>query len=111
MNQSKNQEAWLFTMATDELTLFSNRLAEDLPEDYKILQQQSDDWSFPAGGMVSSSPELMHRNFINKVGELDLKLDFNEVNTSDIAFSDHTKQLEMGSLYKQVIDAFLFSTV
>ncbi|TDX15903.1 superfamily II DNA or RNA helicase [Buttiauxella sp. BIGb0552] len=111
VNQSKNQEAWLFTMATDELTLFSNRLAEDLPEDYKILQQQSDDWSFPAGGMVSSSPEFMHRNFINKVGELDLKLDFNEVNTSDIAFSDHTKQLEMGSLYKQVIDAFLFSTV
>lgn len=31
VNQSENQEAWLFTMATNELTLFSNRLAEDLP--------------------------------------------------------------------------------
>ncbi|EMB8998119.1 DEAD/DEAH box helicase family protein, partial [Enterobacter asburiae] len=47
VNQSENQEAWLFTMATNELTLFSNRLAEDLPEDYKVMQQQSDDWSFP----------------------------------------------------------------
>ncbi|WP_201296462.1 DEAD/DEAH box helicase, partial [Escherichia coli] len=28
VNQSENQEAWLFTMATNELTLFSNRLAE-----------------------------------------------------------------------------------
>ncbi|WP_201291238.1 DEAD/DEAH box helicase, partial [Escherichia coli] len=46
VNQSENQEAWLFTMATNELTLFSNRLAEDLPEDYKVMQQQSDDWSF-----------------------------------------------------------------
>lgn len=39
VNQSENQEAWLFTIATDELTLFSNRLAEDLPEDYKILNR------------------------------------------------------------------------
>ncbi|WP_342592931.1 hypothetical protein [Citrobacter sp. RHBSTW-00271] len=109
MNQSKNQEAWLFTLATDELTLFSNRLAEDLPEDYKILQQQSDDWSFSAHGSVSQN--FMQRNSKNKVGEVDIKMDFGEMNTSDFAISDNSKQLKMGSLYQQVIDAFLFSTV
>lgn len=109
VNQSKNQEAWLFTLATDELTLFSNRLAEDLPEDYKILQQQSDDWSFSAHGSVSQN--FMQRNSTNKVGEVDIKMDFGEMNTSDFAISDNSKQLKMGSLYQQVIDAFLFSIV
>jgi superfamily II DNA or RNA helicase len=39
VNQRKNQEAWLFTIATEELTLYSERLVKDLPEDYKILQE------------------------------------------------------------------------
>ncbi|MBK4462366.1 DEAD/DEAH box helicase family protein, partial [Enterobacter cloacae] len=67
VNQSENQEAWLFTMATNELTLFSNRLAEDLPEDYKVMQQQSDDWSFPTIDSQSMPPEFMRKNGISKI--------------------------------------------
>lgn len=111
MNQSKNQEAWLFTMATDELTLFSNRLAEDLPEDYKILQQQTDDWSFSELDTSSTFPDFMQRNGIKKVIGIDLEMDFSETTTSSFAISDQTKQLKIGSLYQQVIDAFLFSAV
>ncbi|MBK4396686.1 DEAD/DEAH box helicase family protein, partial [Enterobacter cloacae] len=69
VNQSENQEAWLFTMATNELTLFSNRLAEDLPEDYKVMQQQSDDWSFPTIDSQSMPPEFMRKNGISKIKE------------------------------------------
>ncbi|CAD5361032.1 DEAD/DEAH box helicase [Citrobacter freundii] len=111
VNQSKNQEAWLFTMATDELTLFSHRLAEDLPEDYKILQLQSDEWSFPIHGAESTSSDITQRNGITKVGEVGLKMDFNEMNTSGFTISDQTKQLKIGSLYQKVIDAFLFSSL
>lgn len=110
VNQSKNQEAWLFTMATSELTLFSRRLAEDLPEDYKVLHKQTDNWSFPAHETSSASPDIMQRKVINKVSEIDLKMDFSEMNTSYFAISEHTKHIKMGSLYQQVIDAFLFST-
>lgn len=109
VNQSKNQEAWLFTMATDELTLFSHRLAEDLPEDYKILQQQTDDWSFSELDTSPTSPDFMQRNGIKKVIGIDLEMDFSETTTSSFAISDQTKQLKMGFLYQQVIDAFLFS--
>lgn len=75
VNQSENQEAWLFTMATNELTLFSNRLAEDLPEDYKVMQQQSDDWSFPTIDSQSMPPEFVRKNGISKIKEIDLEMD------------------------------------
>jgi len=110
VNQSKNQEAWLFTMATDELTLFSTRLAEDLPEDYKILEKQPNDRSLSTHGTSSAFPDFIQQNGINKVGEISLKMDFRETNTSAFAISEHTKQLQIGSLYQQVIDAFLFSS-
>ncbi|MBK4694002.1 DEAD/DEAH box helicase family protein, partial [Enterobacter cloacae] len=97
VNQSENQEAWLFTMATNELTLFSNRLAEDLPEDYKVMQQQSDDWSFPTIDSQSMPPEFMRKNGISKIKEIDLEMDIGEITKSSPTISSQTKQLKMGS--------------
>ncbi|WP_160190633.1 DEAD/DEAH box helicase [Escherichia coli] len=111
VNQSENQEAWLFTMATNELTLFSNRLAEDLPEDYKVMQQQSDDWSFPTIDSQSMPPEFMRKNGISKIKEIDLEMDIGEITKSSPTISSQTKQLKMGSMHQQVIDAFLFSII
>ncbi len=111
VNQSENQEAWLFTMATNELTLFSNRLAEDLPEDYKVMQQQSDDWSFPTIDSQSMPPEFVRKNGISKIKEIDLEMDIGEITTSSPTISSQTKQLKMGSMHQQVIDAFLFSII
>ncbi|MBK4602280.1 DEAD/DEAH box helicase family protein, partial [Enterobacter cloacae] len=104
VNQSENQEAWLFTMATNELTLFSNRLAEDLPEDYKVMQQQSDDWSFPTIDSQSMPPEFMRKNGISKIKEIDLEMDIGEITKSSPTISSQTKQLKMGSMHQQVID-------
>lgn len=98
VNQSENQEAWLFTMATNELTLFSNRLAEDLPEDYKVMQQQSDDWSFPTIDSQSMPPEFVRKNGISKIKEIDLEMDIGEITTSSPTISSQTKQLKMGSM-------------
>jgi superfamily II DNA or RNA helicase len=111
VNHSKNQEAWLFTMATAEMTLFSTRLAEDLPEDYKILQPQPDDELSPTHGTSSSSPDFMPIKGSGPLREIDLKMDFSETTPSAFSISEHTKQLKMDSLYQQVIDAFLFSAV
>lgn len=111
VNQSENQEAWLFTMATNELTLFSNRLAEDLPEDYKVMQQQSDDWSFPTIDSQSMPPEFVRKNGISKIKEIDLEMDIGEITKSSPTISSQTKQLKMGSMHQQVIDAFLFSII
>ncbi len=111
VNQSENQEAWLFTMATNELTLFSNRLAEDLPEDYKVMQQQSDDWLFPKINAQSMPQEFVRRNGMCKIKKIDLKMDIGEVTTSSPTISNQTKQLKIGSMHQQVIDAFLFSII
>mgnify|MGYP000900964620 CR=1 FL=1 len=111
VNQNKYQEAWLFTMATDELTLFSGRLAEDLPEDYKILYTQQDEWSLPVHDTSSVSQSVMERKGIKKFGETDLKMEFIEASTSSFSIPDHAMNLKISSLYKQVIDAFLFSSV
>lgn len=111
VNESENQEAWLFTMATNELTLFSNRLAEDLPEDYKIMQQQSDDWLFPTIDYQSMPPEFVRKNGMSKIKGIDLEMDIGEITTSSPTISSQTKQLKMSSMHQQVIDAFLFSMI
>lgn len=111
VNESENQEAWLFTMATNELTLFSNRLAEDLPEDYKIMQQQSDDWLFPTIDSQSMPPEFVRKNGMSKIKGIDLEMDIGEITTSSPTISSQTKQLKMSSMHQQVIDAFLFSMI
>jgi superfamily II DNA or RNA helicase len=109
VNQSKNQEAWLFTMATDELTLFANRLVEDLPDGYKILQYQKDDWSLQMHGTSYQSPSIMKKEALNDVVDIDLKMGFQEQKTSVCTISEHIQNVKIGSLYQQVIDAFLFS--
>lgn len=111
VNQNKNQEAWLFTMATDELTLFSGRLAEELPENYKILHTQQDEWSLPVHETSSVSHGFMERKETKKIGETDLEMEFIEASTSSFSVSDYAMNLKISSLYKQVIDAFLFSPV
>ncbi|MGV8926924.1 MAG: hypothetical protein ACOH2G_14770, partial [Ewingella sp.] len=62
-SQSQNKEAWLYTMATAELTLYAERLADDLPEDYKILHAQSDTWSFPSTKSLPASPTFMQKKY------------------------------------------------
>jgi len=38
-------------------------------------------------------------------------MDFGEITKSSPTISSHTKQLKMGSMHQQVIDAFLFSII
>jgi hypothetical protein len=47
----------------------------------------------------------------NPGGRSDLQIVLSEGKTSSIALSEQAKQLKMGTLYQQVIDAFLFSNV
>lgn len=110
VNQSQNQEAWLYTMATEELTLYAERLANDLPEDYKVLQTQETACSLSTYVSVLTSADLTQSKSTKKVDEDDLKVIFSEGKISTIALSVQAKQLKMGSLYQQVIDAFLYST-
>lgn len=109
VNQSQNQEAWLFTLATDELTLYSKRMADDLPEDYNILQEQSDEWTFQTQEDDPAFSGIMRKSNIKTNAGADIKLGLMGNDLSLISRSEQTKQLKIGSLYQQVIDAFLFS--
>lgn len=53
---------------------------------------------------------LLCKKSTPKIPEDDLQIVFSEGKTSTIELSEQAKQLKMGSLYQQVIDAFLFST-
>jgi len=46
-----------------------------------------------------------------KIALDDLQIVFSGGKNSTIALSEQAKQLKMGSLYQQVIDAFLFSDI
>nr|WP_231765347.1 DEAD/DEAH box helicase family protein [Enterobacter cloacae complex sp. ECL68] len=113
VNQSKNQEAWLFTIATDELTLFSNRLAEDLPKGYNILHQQSNECLFSMHETKTkyAPSEIVRRNGMSKIVENNFEIGLSEVTTSSLTVPDQINKLNIGSLHQQVIDAFLFSVV
>ncbi|CAM7149492.1 DEAD/DEAH box helicase family protein [Leclercia adecarboxylata] len=110
VNQRKNQEAWLFTIATEELTLYSERLVKDLPEDYKILQEAHESPSKKTSGNLFEPLEKMQNNDTNKEEKFSLEMDFNESHQSTSSVKENTNSLKINSLYQQVIDAFLFST-
>jgi len=110
VNQRKNQEAWLFTIATEELTLYSERLVKDLPEDYKILQEAHELPSKKTSGNLFEPLEKMQNNDTNKEEKFSLEMDFNESHQSTSSVKENTNSLKINSLYQQVIDAFLFST-
>ncbi|WP_337015968.1 DEAD/DEAH box helicase [Leclercia sp. AS011] len=110
VNQRKNQEAWLFTIATEELTLYSERLVKDLPEDYKILQESHESPSKKTSGNLFESLERKQNNNTNKEENFSLEMDFNESHQSTSSVKENTNSLKIHSLYQQVIDAFLFST-
>lgn len=110
VNQRKNQEAWLFTIATEELTLYSERLVKDLPEDYKILQESHELPSKKTSGNLFESLERKQNNNTNKEENFSLEMDFNENHQSTSSVKENTNSLKIHSLYQRVIDAFLFST-
>ncbi len=108
VNQSLNQEAWLFTLATDELALYSKRLADDLPEDYNILQEQPDEWTFQTHDEDTARSGSMRKSHNTKNAGTDITLGLMGGDLSVTPLSEQTKQLKIRSLYQQVIDAFLF---
>jgi len=110
VNQRKNQEAWLFTIATEELTLYSERLVKDLPEDYKILQESHESLSKKTSGNLFEPLERKQNNDTNKEEKFSLEMDFNESYQSTSSVKENINSLKITSFYQQVIDAFLYST-
>lgn len=110
VNQRKNQEAWLFTIATEELILYSERLVKDLPEDYKILRESHESLSKKTSGNLFEPLEKKQNNDTNKEENFSLEIYFNESHQSASSVKENTNSLKINSLYQQVIDAFLFST-
>jgi len=111
VSQRRNQEAWLFTLATDELTLYSERLANDLPQGYNVLQDKAEDKTFPIYETMPSSVSFSHKSDGREVKGIDLKIAFSEENGSRLPCSQNTQYLKVGSLYQRVIDAFLFTSM
>ncbi len=111
VSQRKNQEAWLFTLATDELTLYSERLANDLPQGYNVLQDKAEDKTFPIYETMPSSVSFSHKSDGREVKGIDLEIAFSEENGSRLPCSQNTQYLKVGSLYQRVIDAFLFTSM
>lgn len=108
VNQRKNQEAWLFTIATKELTLYSKRLVTDLPEDYNILQEIRKSASINIGVNLFDLLEVKQINDMNKEGDFSLKMDLNEGQQSIFTVKENTNRLKINSFYQKVIDAFVY---
>lgn len=111
VNQDKNQEAWLFTLATDELTLYSERLAEDLPAGYDILQVKSFNTPFSVDDSFSSFRNYEDYRETGSSDNVDLKLNLSDKQKAAHMHSEKSTNLDIEELYQRVIDAFLFSNI
>ncbi len=109
VSQSENQEAWLYTLATDELTLYSGRLAKDLPTDYQVLHGLSEEKKLSIEYTFSTLGDTQQKKDIRAQKQTELKMDFFSVETSVLLASKNTHKLKFGSMYQRVIDAFLFN--
>lgn len=111
INQRKNQEAWLFTIATEELTLYSERLVRDLPKDYKIMQESPESSLIKTGGILIEPLVRKQRNDMNNEEKLSLDMYFNESQQSICSVKNRTNSLTINSFYQQVINAFVYPTL
>ncbi|MEP9181806.1 helicase-related protein (plasmid) [Enterobacter cloacae] len=109
INRFKNQEAWLFTIATQELTLFAERLAEELPEQYRIIQIEN---TLPAGAthIHASEPDVRKKEFRvidTENGHSCNSMDLNGTGPKNASFDKPGTYFTINSLHQRVINAFL----
>lgn len=109
VNQRENQEAWLFSMATEELILYAGRLADNLPADYCVLHRQAGEETLLRNAERAPSPDLPPEGGIKAVQGDGFTVEFNAGVNSPYSAPGHNPHLAMGMLYQQVIDAFLYS--
>lgn len=110
VNQRRNQEAWLFTIATEELSLYSERLTKDLPEGYEILHELPELSSKTTYETLFEPIIKKQEQVLAKDESVSLKIDFNDEKLSTHTLGESIKNLKINGLYQQVIDAFLYST-
>lgn len=109
VNRFKNQEAWLFTIATQELTLFAERLAEELPEEYRIVQNENALSEIAEQINISESDVRKKEfSFINTEKSYSgINLDLNGIGSKNASFDKPDMQLTINSLHQRVINVFL----
>ncbi|WP_432224892.1 DEAD/DEAH box helicase [Enterobacter wuhouensis] len=103
-----NQEAWLYTLATDELTLYSERLVSEIPNGYQVVYGRSKEYSFAIDCTSSTSNGIQQKRERQLSEPTELKINIFEENTSNPLTSQNMHQLKVGAMYQRVIDAFLF---
>lgn len=109
VNQRENQEAWLFAMATDELTLYARRLADNLPQDYYVLHKQAAEKVVLINEAPVPPPDLLPEDDLKSVQDGDFIARFDTTISPEYSVPEHAKHLTIGAFYQQVIDAFLYS--
>lgn len=108
VSQKDNQDAWLFTLATDELTLYSERLVNDVPEGYQVVHEIPVEKISSIDYTSSTSVGSNLERDIQTPKHLELEMNFFEEESSSLLTSNKSYQLRVGAMYQRVIDAFIF---
>ncbi|MGL4429713.1 MAG: hypothetical protein ACRCT4_12430 [Silvania sp.] len=106
VNRREHQEAWLFTIATEELTLYSERLIKDLPEDYNILQRTHESPSNKTSDILFKPLKRKQNNDINNEERFSLEMGFNEIPQSNLLLKENNnpfKKLILSTGYRCVL--------
>ncbi|HCR2146910.1 TPA: DEAD/DEAH box helicase family protein [Enterobacter kobei] len=108
VSQKENQDAWLFTLATDELTLYSERLVSDVPKGYQVVHEIPAEKISSIDYTSSTSVGGNLEKDIQTPKHLDLEMNFFEGESSSLLTLNKSYQLRVGAMYQRVIDAFIF---
>ncbi|MGM8379303.1 DEAD/DEAH box helicase [Enterobacter hormaechei] len=103
-----NQEAWLYTLATDELTLYSERLASEIPNGYQVVSARPNECSLLIDRTSSTYNGIQQNKEIQLSESTELKINIFQGNTTNTLTSKNMHHLKVGEMYQRVIDAFLF---
>ncbi|MFN1531608.1 DEAD/DEAH box helicase [Vibrio jasicida] len=106
VNDSPNQEAWLFTFAEENLIKFAERVEEDIPESCMYVDMENSivpyrvDFSLEETGLASKS-------IINDFLQLEWTTGtFIESGNSDFLIIKESERIKLGAFRERVIAAF-----
>ncbi|WP_299018276.1 DEAD/DEAH box helicase family protein [uncultured Photobacterium sp.] len=104
ITDSPNQDAWLYTLADEQLTGFAERINEDLPEGYSILDTSEElEMNIKGNVFIQSQPVKTNGGSLS-VSEISDELCINDLINSD---KGSALQLQVERFRERVVEAFV----
>ncbi|GLS89082.1 diguanylate cyclase [Psychromonas marina] len=110
VNDSLNQEAWLFTLAEEKLSIFANRIDQELPDLFVLVRSNAVANEFSRGGEIkkvtSTLIEVKSKQVIRLLGELSVPDKLNSLQSQNKNILEPAYLKGFGGFREKLIETF-----